>query len=237
MADTTRNDKQLKHTAALLASRPGVVDYVRRTGRLPAEIPLGGAHIGARLLIEQRGWDIELREDEQLVYDALFRDRNQTPTKQRKESSKKRGTDPSSRDLIYGESPMGGLVFMERSKALENIAFRAAVTWGDFRKGAPTLYERALADLDAEENPPPDTQELDHDSLDGDGDFHYFPEQLMLDFIPKLVQERYGRVEETVFNGPMLILDSDHESTIVAVLRKRGFSVQRHDALMEALYA
>jgi hypothetical protein len=29
----------------------------------------------------------------------------------------------------------------------------------------------------------------------------------MLDFIPKLVQERYGRVEETVFNGPVLILD------------------------------
>jgi hypothetical protein len=99
------------------------------------------------------------------------------------------------------------------------------------------LYEHALADLDAEENPPPDTQELDHEALDGDGDFRYFPEQLMLDFIPKLVQERYGRVEETVFNGPILILDPDHESKIVAVLRNRGFSVQRNDALMEALYA
>jgi hypothetical protein len=60
-------------------------------------------------------------------------------------------SDPSSRELIYAEVPNGGLVFMERSKALENIAFRAAVTWGDFR--TPTLYERALADLDAEENP------------------------------------------------------------------------------------
>jgi hypothetical protein len=160
-----------------------------------------------------------------------------SPTKQWMESSKKRGTDPSSRDLIYGDAPNGGLVFMERCKAFENIAFRAAVTWGDFRKGAPTLYERALADLGAEENPPPDTQELDHEALDGDGDFHYFPEQLMLDFIPKLVQERYGRVEETAFNGPMLILDSDHESKIVAALRDRGFSVLRHDALMEALYA
>jgi hypothetical protein len=143
----------------------------------------------------------------------------------------------SSCDLIYGEVAFSGLVFMERSKALENIAFRAAVTWGDFRKGAPTLYERALEVLDAEENPPPDTQELDHEALDGDGDFPYFPEQLMLDFIPKLVQERYGRVEETVFNGPVLILDPDHESKIVAVLRNRGFSVQRNDALMEALYA
>jgi hypothetical protein len=133
------SDKQLKHTAALLSSRPGVVDHVRRTGRLPAKIPLGGAHIGARLLIERRGWDIELREDEQLVYDALVRDRNQSPTKQRMESSKKRGTDPSSRDLIYGEAPNGGLVFIERSKALENIAFPTAGTWGDFRKGAPHI--------------------------------------------------------------------------------------------------
>lgn len=124
---------------------------------------------------------------------------------------------------------------VERSKALENVAFRAAVTWGDFRKGAPALYERALEVLEAEENPPPHAQELDHDALDGDGDFHYFPEQLMLDFIPKLVQERYGRVEES--DGPMLILDPDHESKIVAVLRNRGFSVQRNDALMEALYA
>jgi hypothetical protein len=152
-------------------------------------------------------------------------------------SSKKRGIDPSSRDLIYGKAPNGGLVFMERGKAFENLAFRAAVIWGDFRKGAPTLYERVLADLDAEEDPPPDTQKLDHEALDGDGDFHYFPEQLMLDFIPKLVQERYGRVEETAINGPMLILDPDHESKIVAVLRNCGFSVQRNDALMEALYA
>ena len=59
----------------------------------------------------------------------------------------------------------------------------------------------------------------------------------MLDFIPELVQGRYGSVEETRFNGPMLTLDSDHESTIVAVLRNHGFSVQRNDALMEALYA
>jgi hypothetical protein len=77
LADTSLSDKQLKRTAALLASRPGVVDHVRRTGRLPAEISLGGAHIGARLLIEQRGWDIVLREDEQLVYDALVRERKQ----------------------------------------------------------------------------------------------------------------------------------------------------------------
>jgi hypothetical protein len=139
-------------------------------------------------------------------------------------------------DLIYGNAPCGRLVFMERSKALENIAFRKAKTWGDFRKGAPTLYERALSDLDNEEEAPPDSSELDHE-LAADGDFLHFPEQLMLEFIPKSVQERFGKVEESVFNGPMLILDPDHESEIVSALQNHGLSVQRDDSLMDALYA
>jgi hypothetical protein len=142
-----------------------------------------------------------------------------------------------SRDLIYGNAPSGELVFVERSKALENKAFYTAVTWGDFRKGAPTLYELALSILDAEEDPPADTSALDHRALDSDGDFPYFPEQLMLDFIPESVQERFGKVEETVFSGPILTLDPDHESEIVAALRNHGFTVQRDDALLEASYA
>ncbi len=103
---------------------------------------------------------------------------------------------PVSLDLIYGNTATGDLVFMERSKALENVAFSTAVTWGDFREGAPELYERALEQLDRDEDdPPPDTEELDHE-LNVEGDLRHFPEQLMLEFIPTLVQERYGKVEE-----------------------------------------
>lgn len=94
----------------------------------------------------------------------------------------------------------------------------------------------ALSSLDDEENPPPDTLALDHDAHDGDGDLHFFPEQLMLDFIPQSVQRWFGKVEESVFNGPMPILDPNHESEIVALLRDNGFSVQQDDASMEALY-
>jgi hypothetical protein len=139
-------------------------------------------------------------------------------------------------DLIYGNGPCG-LVFIERSKALENIAFRKAKTWGDFRKCAPTLYERALSDLDNEEDAPPDSSELDHEALAADGDFLHFAEQLMLEFIPRSVQERFGKVKESVFNGPMLILEPDHESEIVSALQNHGFSPQRDDCLMDALYA
>lgn len=68
------SDRELKLTAALYAARPGVVDHVRETGELPPRIPRGGGDIGLRLLIERRGTDIELTDDEQLVLDAILRD-------------------------------------------------------------------------------------------------------------------------------------------------------------------
>ena len=46
MALEEPSNKELKLTAALYASRPGVVEYVRANGRLPTKIPMGGAHIG-----------------------------------------------------------------------------------------------------------------------------------------------------------------------------------------------
>lgn len=65
---------ELKLTAALYASRRWIVEHVRATGRLPSELNLGGAHIGARLLVEVRGTDISLTPDEELVYEAIVRD-------------------------------------------------------------------------------------------------------------------------------------------------------------------
>lgn len=67
--------KQLKLTAALYASRFGVVAHVRCSGILPHHFDLGGGHIGLRLLIERRGTDIDLSPDEKLVYDAIIREK------------------------------------------------------------------------------------------------------------------------------------------------------------------
>jgi hypothetical protein len=58
----------------LYASRPGVLEQVRATGRLPEEVDMGGAHIGMRLLTEARGRDIALTPEEQLVYEAILRE-------------------------------------------------------------------------------------------------------------------------------------------------------------------
>ena len=69
------NVQELKLTAALYAKRKVIVDHVRATGHLPDEIHTGGMDIGMRLLIKQRGTDITLSEDEQLIYEAILNER------------------------------------------------------------------------------------------------------------------------------------------------------------------
>ena len=74
MPERPHSQRELRLTAALYASRPWILEHVRSSGRLPEEFTLGGAHIGARLLVEARGADITLTPDEQLVYEAILRD-------------------------------------------------------------------------------------------------------------------------------------------------------------------
>jgi hypothetical protein len=66
-----QSDRELRLTAALYALRPGVLDHVKATGRLPERIPTGGSNIGMQLLIERRGVNLTLTAEEQLVYEAI----------------------------------------------------------------------------------------------------------------------------------------------------------------------
>jgi hypothetical protein len=75
MGERGISEKELKLTAALYASRSDVVKTVRETGKLPEAIPIGGFSIAANIVIRERGEDITLTEDEQLVYDALLREK------------------------------------------------------------------------------------------------------------------------------------------------------------------
>lgn len=74
MSAVDLNAKELKLTAALYASRPGVVNHVRQTGALPHQIPTDGVSIGLSLLIRSKGTDIALTPDEKLLYDAIVRE-------------------------------------------------------------------------------------------------------------------------------------------------------------------
>lgn len=72
---TKKREKELKLTAALYAKYNDIVEHVRTTGKLPETISKPGIYIGARSLIEARGTDITLTPDEQLVYDAIIKEK------------------------------------------------------------------------------------------------------------------------------------------------------------------
>jgi len=74
MSPSPHTERELRLTAAVYARRRGVLEHVRTTGRLPDKIDTGGSQIVMRLLIEERGADITLTPDEQLVYDAIIRE-------------------------------------------------------------------------------------------------------------------------------------------------------------------
>lgn len=65
-------DRELRITAMLYATRKDVVATVKKTGRLPDVIPLGGFPIAMRILIEQRGTDPQLTEVEKWFMMPLY---------------------------------------------------------------------------------------------------------------------------------------------------------------------
>ncbi|NMC53311.1 MAG: hypothetical protein GYA48_06720 [Chloroflexi bacterium] len=75
MEDNSYSLAGLKVTAMVYATVPSVVEHVRQTGHLPKKITAGGLHIAMRVLMEQRGRDPVLNEKEQMVLEAILRDR------------------------------------------------------------------------------------------------------------------------------------------------------------------
>jgi hypothetical protein len=66
-SEKPRSERELKVTAALYAML-GVVPYLKEHGRLPDRIGGPWNYIPARILLQQRGPDLELTDDERLVY-------------------------------------------------------------------------------------------------------------------------------------------------------------------------
>lgn len=68
-------DREIKLTAAIYATIRGVVAHIREHGRMPETFGHGGLWIAMKSIIRERGTDLVLTEDEQLVYDAIIRER------------------------------------------------------------------------------------------------------------------------------------------------------------------
>ncbi|MCS7067472.1 MAG: hypothetical protein NZN28_02385 [Meiothermus sp.] len=67
------SDRELRLTAAVYA-RLGVVPYLKEHGRLPDRIGGPWNIIPMRLVIQERGTDPVLTDDERLVYEAILRE-------------------------------------------------------------------------------------------------------------------------------------------------------------------
>jgi len=68
-------ERELKLTAILYATRGEVVAHVASTGKLPAEIPLGGFPTAMNFLLRRRGLNSPLSKSEMLVFEAIERDK------------------------------------------------------------------------------------------------------------------------------------------------------------------
>lgn len=68
-------EPELKFTAVIYATRKEIVDHIRSTGKLPKTIPLGGFPTAMNILARKRGPFPDLTESEQLVFDAILREK------------------------------------------------------------------------------------------------------------------------------------------------------------------
>ncbi|MBI9050782.1 MAG: hypothetical protein JEZ00_15285 [Anaerolineaceae bacterium] len=68
-------EQEIKFTAILYATREEIVEYVRTSGKLPKLIPMGGFPTAVKVISRTRGFNPILCEQEQLVYDAIIREK------------------------------------------------------------------------------------------------------------------------------------------------------------------
>jgi hypothetical protein len=68
-------ERELKFTAVIYASRSEIVEYIRKNGKLPARVPLGGFPTAMNLFAVKHGTEVELSEEAGLVFDAILKER------------------------------------------------------------------------------------------------------------------------------------------------------------------
>ena len=74
--------------------------------------------------------------------------------------------------------------------------------------------------LDLDRRLPLDEGPFEPGSVNGveNGDWPEWPEQLMLGWVPRAIQDEYGKRQGSVLNGPFLVLDEAREDDIISLL-------------------
>lgn len=142
------------------------------------------------------------------------------------------------RDLIYAVVD-DALIFIPKDLADELVGIRAAIdgahTWGQFRAALPAGRRAGIEErLDDREPCPSDSDGFSKDALPGyvDGDWPEWPQQEMLEWMPAAVKA-FGRVEDSAFNGPFLVIDEAKLWEVLAGLQRHGYTCAPAQAVVE----
>lgn len=149
-------------------------------------------------------------------------------------------------ELVYGRIAAGELVFVPRAKALQLVGVRLALvsarTWRELRT---CLMEDLYLSL---------VQKMRYDNADlpdtgmPEADLAFHPEQLpgyeemqwpdwlgqqAIDWLPTEIQERYGKIIESMHDGDYVELNPGFEVEIVRDLEALGYRCTRDDLLVK----
>lgn len=149
---------------------------------------------------------------------------------------------PDYRELAYGEFP-DTLLFIPRPGAVYLAAcwdaLQSATTWGEFRSRLPAgawdeLVRQYEAELSEQQTGDKDRFEADHVPGHLDGYFPGWADESVVHWMPKEIQaKRYCKLVTTVLDGPIIKIDPQRESEIVADLQAAGYRCTRDQGLVE----
>jgi len=124
------------------------------------------------------------------------------------------------------------ITFIERRTLDDLLQIRLAIeeskTWGEFfHLLPPHIASGVKSNLDASYDP---EQKFETDEVPGyaDGGWPAFPNQLMIDFLPRSVIAM-GKIESTIFDGDRLNIPERIASAACSELRRLGWNVERDD--------
>lgn len=156
------------------------------------------------------------------------------------------------RHLLYRDHPNGGAVFAEKAVALRIDAIHRALdkakTWGEFRRMLPKgewakLERQLMEDGDprsAEDDDEAIRWDLDDTPFSGyggsipsasDGDYPLWLQQVQDKILPSDILKTFATLKDSVLNGYFWYIEEEKGDQIAALLRARGYTVERADKL------
>jgi hypothetical protein len=143
-------------------------------------------------------------------------------------------------DFIYGKfADRLILIPMREAQELASIseAFVQSKTWGEFRSRIPAeTYEEIIHGFISGDPPGAEDIFYAYDVSAYDDGGWGFDYEKMLWWVPDEVQEKYGKVVDTVHDGFMLEMDPRKASSIVRMMKKLGYVCKKDQSLVDKIF-